>query len=98
MHQTYNRTIDGNIICGSYALKVIERQANVCAAAFLMPAELIRKIYKKRLDNNYFARFDYMSMKNLIRNMAVDFNVSKQAMSYRLQNLGLIDEYEENLL
>ena len=37
-------------------------------------------------------------MKNLIRNMAVDFNVSKQAMSYRLQNLGLIDEYEENLL
>ena len=34
MHQTYSRIIDGNIICENYALKVIERQANVSAANF----------------------------------------------------------------
>jgi Zn-dependent peptidase ImmA (M78 family) len=37
-------------------------------------------------------------MWNLIKDMAEEFNVSKQAMSYRLQNLGLINENEENIL
>ncbi len=43
IHTTYKRNIEGKIKCDSYALKVIERQANACAAAFLMPAELTKK-------------------------------------------------------
>jgi Zn-dependent peptidase ImmA (M78 family) len=31
-------------------------------------------------------------MWNLIKDMAEEFNVSKQAMSYRLQNLGLMHD------
>ena len=98
MHQTYSRTIDGNIRCVSYALKIIERQANACAAAFLMPADLTKQIYEDRYRSAGFTRYNYGFMWNLIKDMADDFNVSKQAMSYRLQNLGLIDEDEENLL
>lgn len=98
MHQTYSRTIDGNIRCVSYALRIIERQANACAAAFLMPADLTKQIYEDRYRSAGFTRYNYGFMWNLIKEMADDFNVSKQAMSYRLQNLGLIDEDEENLL
>ena len=98
MHQTYSRIIDGNIICENYALKVIERQANVSAANFLMPTELTIKEYKDRYYSAGFERLNYGFMWDLIREMAKDFSVSKQAMSYRLRNLGLIDENEENLL
>jgi hypothetical protein len=98
MHQTYSRTIEGNIRCVSYALKIIEYQANTCAAAFLMPADLTKQIYEEKYRSAGFTRYNYGFMWNLIKDMADDFNVSKQAMSYRLQNLGLIDENEENLL
>ena len=98
MHQTYSRTIDGNIRCESYALRVIERQANACAAAFLMPAELVQKEYEDRYRSAGFEKYNYGFMWNLIKDMAKAFSVSKQAMSYRLQNLYLIDENEENLI
>lgn len=99
MHQTYSRTIEGNIRCASYAMKIIEYQANACAAAFLMPADLTKQIYEDRYRSaGLIARLNYGFMWNLIKDMAEEFNVSKQAMSYRLQNLGLINENEENLL
>lgn len=98
MHQTYSRTIEGNIRCVSYALKIIEYQANACAAAFLMPADLTKKIYEDKYKSAGITRLNYGFMWNLIKDMTEEFNVSKQAMSYRLQNLGLIDENEENLL
>ena len=98
MHQTYSRTIDGKIRCVSYALRIIEMQANACAAAFLMPADLTKKEYEDRYRSAGFSRYNYGFMWDLIKEMGKDFSVSKQAMSYRLQNLGLIDENEENLL
>jgi Zn-dependent peptidase ImmA (M78 family) len=98
MHQTYSRTIDGNIICTNYALKIIERQANACAAAFLMPADLVKKEYIDRYKSAGFERYNYDFMWRLLKEMSVDFSVSKQAMSYRLQNLKLINENEESLI
>ena len=98
VHPTYSRTIDGDIRYADYAMSVIERQANACAAEFLMPAELTKRVYEDRYRSAGLARLNYGFMWKLIKDMAEDFNVSKQAMSYRLQNLGLIDEDEENLL
>ena len=98
MHQTYSRTIDGNMRCASKALKIIEWQANTCAASFLMPAELTRKEYQERYKSAGFKKYNHGFMWGLIKDMAKDFSVSKQAMSYRLQNLGLINDNEENLI
>ena len=98
IHQTYSRTIDGNILCISYALKVLERQANACAAAFLMPAELVRKEYEDRYRSADLEKYNTSFMWNLIKDLAEAFSVSKQAMSYRLQYLKLIDKNEENLI
>ncbi|SEB01728.1 protein of unknown function [Pseudobutyrivibrio sp. ACV-2] len=98
MHPTYSRTIDGKIKTSSGVWKTIEWQANVCAASFLMPADLVRAEYEERYSQAKFARHNRDYMWKLIKNMSSDFNVSKQAMSYRLQNLGLINEKEENLL
>lgn len=99
IHSTYKRTIDGNIRCASYALKIIERQANACAAAFLMPAKLVEREYKERYYSaNYYTRNHYLFMDDLIKELSVVFSVSKEAMTYRLKNLNIIDENEENLL
>lgn len=98
IHSTYSRTIDGIIQCESYALKVIERQANTGAAAFLMPADLVKKEYNERYMSAGFASRRPGFMWNLIKDMSKDFCVSKQAMSYRLQNLYLINDKEENLI
>ncbi|MBQ1327019.1 MAG: hypothetical protein IIT48_10970 [Lachnospiraceae bacterium] len=59
---------------------------------------MTKQIYEDLYRIAGFTRYNYGFMWNLIKDMADDFNVSKQAMSYRLQNLGLIDEEEENLL
>lgn len=94
MHSTYSRTIDGNIRCDSVALRAIERQANACAAAFLMPAELTKNEFLKhyaRIKRRLGTWRDYLYTEDLIKEMSSDFSVSKQAMSYRLQNLGLLD-------
>ena len=64
-----------------------------------MPADLTKQIYEDRYRSaGLIARLNYGFMWDLIKDMAEEFNVSKQAMSYRLQNLGLINEKEENLL
>lgn len=98
MHQTYSRTIDGNIRCDSYALRIIERQANTCAAAFLMPADLVKIEFVNRYKSAGFARHNHDYMWSLLKEMSEDFSVSKQAMSYRLKNLELINENEESLI
>lgn len=98
VHTTYSRTIDGKINCSDFGLKQIEYQANACAAAFLMPAKLTIAEYKRRYEEAGFESIAYGFKWRLIRGMAKDFGVSKQAMSIRLQTLGLIDENEDNLL
>ncbi len=82
----------------SRELQIIEWQANTCAAAFLMPAELVKREYEKRYRDAGILRYNFDFMWNLIRDMANDFNVSRVAMGYRLENLGLIDKYGENIL
>ena len=98
VHPTASRTIDGQIRYSSYALAMIEKQANACAAAFLMSAELTRNTYKQLYKDAGFNRNNHSFVYNTIKEMAEEFSVSQQAMSIRLQNLGLIDENKENLL
>ncbi len=98
VHPTASRTIDGQIRYSSYALAMIEKQANACAAAFLMPSELTRNTYKQLYKSAGFNRYNHSFVYNTIKEMAEEFSVSQQAMSIRLQNLGLIDENKENLL
>ncbi len=98
IHPTASRTIDGQIRYSSYALAMIEKQANACAAAFLMPAELTKNTYKQLYRAAGINRYNHSFVYNTIKEMAEEFSVSQQAMSIRLQNLGLIDENKENLL
>lgn len=98
VHPTASRTIDGQMRYASYALAVIEKQANVCAAAFLMPAELTDNTYRSLYRATGFNRYNHNFVYNTIKEMAEEFSVSQQAMSIRLQTLGLIDENKENLL
>lgn len=97
VHPTASRTIDGQVRYASYALAMIEKQANACAAAFLMPADLTRNTYKYLYRAAGFNRYNYGFVYNTIKEMAEEFSVSQQAMSIRLQTLGLIDENKENL-
>lgn len=97
VHPTASRTIDGQIRYASYALAMIEKQANACAAAFLMPAELTSNTYKYIYNNAGIRKINYGFTYSVIKEMAEEFSVSQQAMSIRLQTLGLIDENKENL-
>jgi Zn-dependent peptidase ImmA (M78 family) len=64
----------------------VEIAANAFAAALLMPAELVRARLRKRWQQDVTVRVD-----DIIAALADDFEVSEQAMRYRLVNLGLID-------
>jgi len=69
MHSTYSRTIEGNIRCESEALRVIERQANACAAAFLMPTELTKIEFLKRyarIKRHLVTWRDYFSIQTIL--------------------------------
>lgn len=61
-----------------------EREANAFAAALLMPKALLVDIVNK-------AGFDLSDEENLISNLAITFQVSTQAMAYRLANLGVLN-------
>jgi Zn-dependent peptidase ImmA (M78 family) len=63
--------------------KVEEREANQFAAAILMPATWIRQAFREQ-------PFDLTDDEGL-RNLAAKFQVSTQAMSYRLGNLRLLE-------
>lgn len=74
------------------SLDFIEYQANACAAAFLMPQNVVRDEFKKRSSNlggGYPLPCDYM-VESIICGMAAEFSVSKQAMRYRLNALNMI--------
>lgn len=64
----------------------VEIDANTFAAALLMPSELTTETFIERLQRSPNTRTD-----RLVKEMAIDFGVSEQAMSYRLINLGVID-------
>lgn len=61
---------------------VEEQEANIFAAELLMPRELIHKYIKSN-------ELDLFEKDSLIK-LADEFNVSQQAMEYRLKNLGLV--------
>lgn len=61
----------------------LEREANVFAAALLMPRNLIEREFYKHAKNGSF--------NELSSKLAETFGVSEQAMSFRLHNLGLVD-------
>lgn len=74
----------------------IEIQANMFAGCLLMPAEIVQEIYEEAvsfLAGQGFASSLGTDLVNdyICRWMAIKFNVSEQAMGYRLKNLGLID-------
>lgn len=67
-----------------------ESEANTFAAELLMPADLIRSIGRKIIDN-YKNENDVttMPMAKFVEQVASRFKVSNPAMEYRLKNLGI---------
>lgn len=88
-HMTKAETIDGKRKQPMTALERIESQANACAAAFLMPRDLTKDTFKKIWGFNYKLDTTSCDSYSIIAQLASEFNVSKQAMKYRLINLGL---------
>ena len=68
----------------SQAIDPQEIEANSFAAEILMPSELLLKSVEKLLDG----KTGY-SAEDLISDLADEFEVSTQAMEYRLTNLGI---------
>lgn len=91
IHGTSQKALNGKKVLKT-PLDYIEYQANTCAAAFLMPQNLVCNIFKKRSSNLgtcYPLPCDYM-VESIICDMSDEFSVSKQAMRFRLNKLGLI--------
>lgn len=65
-----------------------EFQANICAAAFLMPRELVKRTLVKMTGSNRICLANYRN-NAIIKGMAEIFSVSKSAMRNRLENLEL---------
>jgi Zn-dependent peptidase ImmA (M78 family)/transcriptional regulator with XRE-family HTH domain len=63
----------------------IERLANVFASAFLMPEDEIRREVRKRIASGKITYFSLIEI-------AQDFDVSIEALLWRLVNLGLLDK------
>ena len=70
------------------SLEICEYQANYCASAFLMPAELLTDQIN-RLHHNQLLSLSNPSDWKLIYQLAEEFSVSPTAMKYRLLKLGL---------
>jgi Zn-dependent peptidase ImmA (M78 family) len=67
-----------------------EYEANNFAARLLMPKELIKE-YALKLYEKYKKQYNSIPTKeDFIKMMANSFNVSKQAMEYRLKNIGIV--------
>lgn len=62
----------------------IEWQADTCASCFLMPQIAIRRAYTTMLTKAHDIRIDWLG------EMAEQFHVSREAMTYRLKNLNII--------
>jgi Zn-dependent peptidase ImmA (M78 family) len=70
----------------SQALNKEEIAANAFAAELLMPRDLIIQELKRLFSNKNYSP----SKDELIKDLADIFNVSQQAMEYRLNNLGIL--------
>ncbi|WP_405378209.1 ImmA/IrrE family metallo-endopeptidase [Phascolarctobacterium sp.] len=88
-HQSTQKALNGKK-CLKTALDYIEYQANSCAAAFLMPKDLLIRTYRKCYSSNNRLSADSYQAKRIIKVLAPEFNASEQAMKYRLLNLGLL--------
>jgi Zn-dependent peptidase ImmA (M78 family) len=60
-----------------------EREANAFAAALLMPAELLQRHLRELVARN-------VSQTRIVTDLARHFDVSEEAMHYRLLNLGML--------
>ena len=100
IHTTTRKTIDGNTYLryANYALYMVEHQANACAAAFLMPADITKREYINRYKSAGISRYNWQFKYDIIKELSNEFSVSQQAMAIRLQTLGLIDENKESLI
>lgn len=73
-------------------LEKCEFQANTCAAAFLMPRDLVAKTLADLWHKPKMLRVSSPFHLSVIDEMANMFSVSRTAMKYRLLNLGLAEE------
>ena len=74
-------------------LDKIEAQANFAAAAFLMPKDVVFRQAKRMLHyRNKTIQFGF-HIKEDIKEMGKKFGVNYTPMVYRLQNLGILDEF-----
>jgi Zn-dependent peptidase ImmA (M78 family) len=64
-----------------------EREANAFAAALLMPMDLIDEVIKEYYNPSFFPDEEDL---NIVEKLCERFNVSQQAMSFRLSNLNKI--------
>lgn len=70
----------------SQGTNTTEIAANSFAAALLMPGDLVRERFRRRWQQDLTRRLD-----DVVEDLVNEFDVSEQAMRYRLVNLGLID-------
>ena len=70
-----------------------EVEANAFAAALLMPEHLLRPAYLKATENGKINHRDEDAFELVIKDLARDFQVSKLAMSIRLGNLMLFENF-----
>ncbi len=84
---------------GMTALEINEYQANFCAAAFLMPKQVVRNVFQE-LYGNTIKDDEYLPVSNEINNIIVEaskvFQVNYSAMKYRLQSLQVIARSKSN--
>ena len=90
VHESTKAAIQGGKRELKTSLDFIEYQANACAAAFLMPKELTKSVYSKKILATPAAKTNKLLEEIMIAEMAGEFSVSNKAMKYRLQNLKLI--------
>lgn len=89
VHQTTKCTLFGQKKKLVTALDHIEYQANTCAADFLMPRKTVPTVWRSISGFDRPAHEDYRT-EDYIRKIAQVYQVSRQAMRYRLRNLQLI--------
>lgn len=89
IHETTASALSGTNHRLKTNLDFIEYQANACAAAFLMPRKTVPSIWRR------ISGYDYPVSERFVRSQTIQdiaerYQVSKQAMQYRLFHLGLI--------
>lgn len=71
-------------------LECCEYQANNCAAAFLMPRNVVRSLFAEMIKNTQSDPSSFRLVEEIIKKLSDRFGVSGTAALYRLKNLQLI--------